>query len=64
MPPSEIDQMSYWEFEEWIKRLNKRVKEEEEERKRQDAHQKSQMPNFNMSKFNPNSIMNNIPKYK
>jgi len=52
MPPSEIDKMSYWEFEEWISILNERNKSENEKSSQQNEQQNEQQ----------SSMMNNMPK--
>lgn len=58
--PSELDRMSYWEFEEYIKMMNDRNKEENDKNKKQQDDQQAQqskympkMPNMNMGNFSP-----------
>jgi len=57
----------YWEFEEYVKLLNEKNKEETEQRKKQDEAEQGKygnMSNFNPSKmmggFNPGSAMKNF----
>jgi hypothetical protein len=62
--PSEIDRMSYWEFEEYIKIMNERNEEENKKQKAQNEQQQEQqqgmmsnMPKMpNMSNFKPPSL--------
>jgi hypothetical protein len=63
-PVSVWDHLPYWEFEEFIKLMNDRNKEEEKEQKKQEEDQKSQMPDW--GSFNPNNIGKNFqtPNYK
>ena len=60
--PSEIKSLSWWEYEEYVKRLNDRIERENK------AHKESQkeQPNMNYSNKIPNmsSMMNNLGKYK
>jgi hypothetical protein len=44
---SEWDHLPFWEFEEYIKRLNERNKEENKKQEEQNKQQQSQMPNMN-----------------
>jgi len=50
--PSEIDKMSYWEFEEYIKIMNERNKQENDRNKNQQEQQQEQQ----------NNMMGNMPK--
>ena len=59
--PSEFDKMPYYEFEEYIKMMNDRNKEENDKQKQQNDQQQSQqqqsmpkMPNF--GNFKPPSM--------
>ena len=52
MLPSEIDKMSYWEFEEWISILNARNKSDNEQSSQQNEQQNEQQ----------NSMMSKMPK--
>lgn len=40
IPPSEIDKMSYWEYELYIKELSRLVKEENDKHEKEQANQK------------------------
>jgi len=57
--PTSWDDIPYWEFEEYIKLLNDRNKEEEEQRKKQEGDQKTNMPNMN--DFKPSNFK--IPSF-
>ena len=62
--PTWWDDVPFWEFEEYIKLLNERNKEEDEQRKKQDKQQGANMPN--MSNFNPSNFKPpkfDIPKF-
>ena len=66
IPPSEFDNMNYWEFETYIQLMNDRVKEEnkrqKEQQEEQESYQKSvtpKMPDF--SKFSPGNMQ--MPKF-
>ena len=57
--PSELDNMSYWEFEEYIKLMNDRNKEDNKQSKQQEEDYKTQipktpkLPNYNIPNFRP-----------
>lgn len=53
--PTELNALNYWEFEQLIKLLNKKIKDENERHDEQDK--KQQGMNFNPSSFNPNSML-------
>jgi len=55
--PSEVDTWDYWFFEEFIKLMNQRNKEEAENNKKQSESQNN-MKLPNMSSYNPASMMN------
>lgn len=61
--PSEIKALSWWEYEEYVKRLNDRI---ERENKQQKESQKNQASSSDYSNKLPNmnSMMNNLGKYK
>lgn len=61
IPPNHWNDVPWWEFEEYVKRLNDRIERENKQQKDSQSQQNSQkMPNIpNMS-----SIMNNLGKYK
>jgi len=64
LPPSEIDRMNYWEFEEYISIMNEKNKAEHERNKSQNEQQNEQqndmfskMPKMpNMNSFKPPSM--------
>lgn len=60
IPPSEIKKLAWWEYEEYVKRLNDRIDRENKQQKEQNNQQN--IPNSNMP--NMNTIMNNLGKYK
>ena len=63
MPPSEIKKLAWWEYEEYVKRLNDRI---DHDNKQQHKEQQSQqnMPDLSNKIPNMNSVMNNLGKYK
>jgi hypothetical protein len=48
--PNSWDNLPYYEFEEYVKLLNQRNKEINDERKKQDTQQQSNVPNMNSFK--------------
>lgn len=65
--PIVVNSWFYWEFEEYIKLLNDKNKEETEQRKKQEESEQGKygsMSNFNPSKmmggFNPGNAMKNF----
>lgn len=60
--PSEIKALSWWEYEEYVKRLNDRI--ERENKAHKDAQKSQDVPNYSNKIPNMNSIMNNLGKYK
>ncbi len=62
IPPYYIDILSWWEYEEYVKRLNERV---DRENKQQKEIQKQQnMSDYSKKIPNMNSLMSNLNKYK
>jgi hypothetical protein len=61
--PRYINELAWWEYEEYVKRLNDRI---ERENKKQQESQKSQpqVPDISRKIPNMNSLMNNMGKYK
>lgn len=57
-PISDINNLPYWELEEYIERLNKKNEEKERQQKKQNEEHKKAQSNSGMGKFNPSSIMN------
>ena len=64
--PRYINELSWWEYEEYVKRLNDKI--EKENKQQQETHKnQQQVPNMSdYSKKIPNvsSMMNNLGKYK
>lgn len=57
IPPSEFDNMAYYEFEEYMKMLSKRI--EEENKQNSDSNTNMNNNNFkmpDMSKFTPSKM--------
>jgi hypothetical protein len=63
IPPYYIDKLSWWEYEEYVKRLNERVEKENKQSKEQQKNQ-TNIPDYSKKIPNVNSIMNNLGKYK
>ena len=63
-PLSEVMEMPYWKFEEFIERLNKKNEEQNKEAKKQEEDQKKANlgGGFNANKYKAPKY--NIPKYK
>ena len=61
--PSEIKGFAWWEYEEYVKRLNDRI---DRENKQQKDSQKNQpnIPDYSKKLPNVNSMMSNLGKYK
>ena len=63
--PYYIDKLTWWEFEEYVKRLNDRIERENKQQKEsQQGQQASNIPSFNNKIPNVSSLMNNLGKYK
>lgn len=63
IPPSEIKALAWWEYEEYVKRLNDRIERENKQQKDSQKNQ-AQVPNYGNKLPNMNSIMGNLGKYK
>jgi hypothetical protein len=61
--PFYIDKLSWWEYEEYVKRLNDRIERENKQQKEAQKNQSS-APDYSKSMPNMNSVMNNLGKYK
>ena len=61
LPTTIVDSWYWWEFEEYIKRLNDKLEKEEKARKSQDSNQ-PKMPDYKMP--NVSSMMNKISSFK
>lgn len=62
IPTNVVDTWKWWEFEEYIKRLNDKIEKEEQIRKEQDNQ--PNVPDYSKKIPNINSMMKNINKYK
>jgi len=60
--PRYINELSWWEYEEYVKRLNDRVEREKKQHKESQKNQN--MPNYSNKLPNVSSMMNNLGKYK
>jgi len=61
--PSEIKKLSWWEYEEYVKRLNDKIERENKQNKESQKNQSS-TPDYSSKLPNMNSMMNNMNKYK
>jgi hypothetical protein len=59
--PTQWDPVPYWEFEEYIKLMNKRIEDENKKKKEEDDEQKKSMSKYN---FNPSQYKFNPSQYK
>lgn len=64
IPPYYIDKLSWWEFEEYIKRLNERIDRENKHHKEQQQQQNTNMPDYSKKLPNVDSMMKNLGNYK
>ena len=64
--PYFIDKLSWWEYEEYVKRLNDRIEKENKQQKENQGSTSSQqnVPDYSKKIPNMNSMMNNLNKYK
>lgn len=56
-PISVINDLPYWELEEYIQRLNKKNEEIEKQNKKQNEEYKKMQTNSGIGKYNPQSFM-------
>ena len=65
IPPYYIDMLTWWEYEEYVKRLNDRIERENKQQK-ESQNQQNQQGVSDYSKKIPNvdSMMRNLGKYK
>lgn len=61
--PRYINELAWWEYEEYVKRLNDRIERENKANKESQKNQ-SQQPDMSNKIPNMNSMMNNLGKYK
>lgn len=64
IPPYFIDKLSWWEYEEYVKRLNDRIERENKQQKESQSQSQSSVPDYSKKMPNMSSMMNNIGKYK
>lgn len=57
-PISDINNLPYWELEEYIERLNKKNEEKEKQQKKQNEEYKKMQNSGGVGNFNPKSFMN------
>lgn len=60
--PYYIDKLNWWEYEEYVKRLNDRIERENAQQKEQQKTQN--MPDYSKNIPNVNSLMNKMGNYK
>jgi len=63
IPPYYINMLPWWEYEEYVKRLNERIEKENKQNKEQNKEQPN-MSDYSKKIPNVNSIMGNMNKYK
>jgi hypothetical protein len=61
--PRFINELSWWEYEEYVKRLNDRIERENKTNKESQKNQPS-VPDYSNKIPNMNSMMSNLGKYK
>jgi hypothetical protein len=64
IPPSEIKALVWWEYEEYVKRLNDKIERENKQQEAQKSQQTPNVPNYANKIPNVSSMMNNLGKYK
>ena len=63
IPPYYIDMLSWWEYEEYVKRLNDRIERENKQHKESQQNQPN-IPDYSKKIPNVDSVMKNLGKYK
>jgi len=61
--PRFINELAWWEYEEYVKRLNDRIERENKSNKESQKNQPS-VPDYSNKIPNMNSMMSNFGKYK
>lgn len=61
--PFYIDKLAWWEYEEYVKRLNDRIDRENKQHKESQKSQQN-VPDYSKKLPNVGSMMNNLGKYK
>jgi hypothetical protein len=64
IPPYYIDRLAWWEFDEYVKRLNDRIERDNKQQKETQKGQQANMPDYSKKVPNFNSMMGNMSKYK
>jgi hypothetical protein len=64
--PYYIDKLSWWEYEEYVQRLNDKIERENKQQKENQSGNVAQqsVPDYSKKIPNMNSIMNSMNKYK
>ena len=63
--PRYINELAWWEYEEYVKRLNARIERDNKQKKETStSNDNSGMSNYANKMPNMNSMMNNLGKYK
>ena len=60
--PFYIDKLTWWEYEEYVKRLNDRIERDNKQQK--ESQNQQQTSDYSKNIPNMNSVMNNLGKYK
>ena len=64
-PPYYIDMLPWWEFEEYIKKLNDKIKKENEQNKESNAGGTTpKIPDYSKKLPNVDSMMRQVNKFK
>ena len=61
--PRYINELAWWEYEEYVKRLNDRIERENKAHKAS-SNEQQKTPDYSNKIPNMNSMMNNMNKYK
>jgi hypothetical protein len=64
IPPYYIDMLTWWEYEEYVKRLNDRIERENKQQKESQNQQGQSVPDYSKKLPNVDSMMRNLGKYK
>lgn len=63
IPPRYMNELAWWEFEEYVKRLNDRIERENKAHKDSEKNQ-PKIPDYSNKIPNVGSMMSNLGKYK
>ena len=64
IPPEQIDNWPYWEYEEYVELLTDVMKKKQQNEKEQHSQQSSMDPSKDASKYMSKMKMPNMPKFK